>query len=62
MRDYRVRVVRKKGLKQKFHVRIEYRWNGDVLFTSENYVNASYARKLGRSFADLLDAVFEDET
>ena len=59
---YTVKIVRKRGIKQKFHVVIENAGNSEVLFTSENYVNLGHAREVGREFATLLHAEFKDET
>jgi len=62
MNDLQVTVVRKRGIKQKFHVLIENAGNHHVLFASENYRDLDYAQHLGRSFAEMLGAEFEDKT
>ena len=59
---YTVRVRRRRGIKQQFHVIIESRWNGEPLFWSENLKNKSYAVGLAEDIATDLDARLVDET
>ena len=48
---YVVRVVETRGLRQKFHVRIESGVNGQVLFWSEKYRDRDYAVGLADTIA-----------
>jgi len=59
---YTVTIVRKRGIKQKFHVRIVDGGNHETLFTSENYVTIGHAREIARTFSSLLHAEYRDET
>jgi uncharacterized protein YegP (UPF0339 family) len=52
---YRVHVVRKRGLRQQFHVRIEST-NGEVLLTSEKYRDLNHAVELATDLAKKLHA------
>ena len=62
MNSFEVVVVRKRKIRQQFHVLIRDGGNHETLFTSENYVNLGHAREVGREFATLLHAEFKDET
>ncbi len=63
MGGYQVRLVRRRGLRQAFHLRIESAVPPhEAIFTSENYRDLAYARGLGRHFAERLGGSFLDES
>jgi hypothetical protein len=63
MAGYSIRIKRTPGLKQKFHIRIESASAPyEVIFTSEKYRNAAYARERAAHIAKLLHAKVNDET
>lgn len=63
MGGYKVRVLQTRGIRQRFHVRIESDYAPfEALFWSENYANAAYARSLAERLAEQLDATLVDET
>jgi hypothetical protein len=62
MNDLIVRITRKRGLRQQFHICIESGGNHEKLLTSENYRDLDYAREVGNKFASLLGAALKDDT
>ena len=66
MSDYRVRVLRtdaegERAKAQPYRVRLEAA-NGEILMTSESYVNRTYAVQLAQRLAGVLDGTLIDET
>lgn len=51
-----VRVVERRGIRQRFHVVISSATNGKTLFSSENLKSRTYADTLAEEFATRLDA------
>jgi hypothetical protein len=56
MGGYHVRLISTRGLKQRWHVRIESAANGETLLWSEKYRDRDHALQLARTFAELLGA------
>jgi hypothetical protein len=59
---YKIQICRKRGIKQKFHLRIVSRYNEQKIFTSENYARLEYARVLAERFKTEFDMAVEDLT
>jgi hypothetical protein len=53
---YRIEVVGKRGLRQRWHVRVRFAENGEVLMVSEKYRHRSHALKVADDLSLALGA------